>query len=396
MATAWLKRTFQPYAAAEPRFWTVPPSYHVQELTFCVLMSSGAAVCAALRRRQSNSAPPPLPIQRSALESAFGFWLALWPPANFCNKRFIQQMETDRALTEMFLPCHIFNITAAYCFLSTSARARVGAYNLLLYCAWMPVLAMLFPDLESSRAIVDPVRAQPHAPKFLEPKPLRSRTASEATSAAVDLLASSAATQVLRTISLGMFWGHHLTILVVPVTVHALASRRRRFAPPAPRGAGLLQYLAFIYAFIGVFLCVRAAAPSLPARAPTPRRPAPPPFRTPLSASPRTQTLALATGRNINYSLWPPSLPAAVTTRLGGARYRCGRPPTERLPDSSCRARRRQLSAILQRRLTVGTGLAFVFGPLMRLAVVPGVSSMFGRVWLGAAGDGRHARAKTS
>lgn len=329
MATAWLKRTFQPYAAAEPRFWTVPPSYHVQELAFCVLMSSGAAVCAALRRRQSNSAPPPLPIQRSALESAFGFWLALWPPANFCNKRFIQQMETDRALTEMFLPCHIFNITAAYCFLSTSARARVGAYNLLLYCAWMPVLAMLFPDLESSRAIVDPV---------------------------------------LRTISFGMFWGHHLTILVVPVTVHALASRRRRFAPPAPRGAGLLQYLAFIYAFIGVFLCVRAAAPSLPARAPTPRRPAPPPFRTPLSASPRTQTLALATGRNINYSLWPPSLPAAVTTRLGGARY----------------------------RLTVGTGLAFVFGPLMRLAVVPGVSSMFGRVWLGAAGDGRHARAKTS
>ena len=48
MATAWLERTFQPYAAAEPRFWTVPPSYHVQELAFCVLMSSGAAVCAAL------------------------------------------------------------------------------------------------------------------------------------------------------------------------------------------------------------------------------------------------------------------------------------------------------------------------------------------------------------
>ena len=169
MATAWLKRTFQPYAAAEPRFWTVPPSYHVQELTFCVLMSSGAAVCAALRRRQSNSAPPPLPIQRSALESAFGFWLALWPPANFCNKRFIQQMETDRALTEMFLPCHIFNITAAYCFLSTSARARVGAYNLLLYCAWMPVLAMLFPDLESSRAIVDPVRLSLTPQNFSSP-----------------------------------------------------------------------------------------------------------------------------------------------------------------------------------------------------------------------------------
>ena len=47
MATAWLKRTFQPYAAAEPRFWTVPPSYHVQELT-----ATQGAVVAKLRLRE--------------------------------------------------------------------------------------------------------------------------------------------------------------------------------------------------------------------------------------------------------------------------------------------------------------------------------------------------------
>jgi hypothetical protein len=72
----------------------------------------------------------------------------------------------------------------------------------------------------------------------------------------------------------------------------------------------LLQYLAFIYGFVGVLLC----------------------------------GLALATGRNLNYSLWPPpALPDGAYLYLGGARY----------------------------RLAIGTLLAFVLGPLMRHVVVP-------------------------
>ena len=54
--------------------------------------------------------------------------------------------------------------------------------------------------------------------------------------------------------------------------------------------------------------------------------------------------LALATGRNLNYSLWPPpALPDGAYPYLGGARY----------------------------RLVIGTLLALVLGPLMRHGVVP-------------------------
>ena len=51
-AAGWLARACEPYAALEPRFWTVPPAYHVQELCFCLLVAVAAA---ALSRRGSRS-----------------------------------------------------------------------------------------------------------------------------------------------------------------------------------------------------------------------------------------------------------------------------------------------------------------------------------------------------
>lgn len=81
-----------------------------------------------------------------------------------------------------------------------------------------------------------------------------------------------------------------------------------------PRGNGMLQYLAFVYAFIGVVLCAAA----------------------------------LAFGRNLNYSLWPPTLPVNVLALLGGSRY----------------------------RVTIGCVLAFVLGPIMRHLAVPAAAGL--------------------
>ena len=269
-AARWLARACEPYAALEPRFWTVPPAYHVQELCFCLLVAVAAAALSRSGSR-SSSMPPRRSAGRTSLETGLGALLLLWLPVNVCNKLAVQGMPPSRALVEMCLPCHVYTGLCAFCFLSTCRRARVDGYSLMLHCAWMPLLALAFPDLSAARAI---------------------------------------ATPALRVGSLATFWAHHLTLLAAPVLAHQQTSSRLRFAPPPPRAAGLLQYLAFIYAFVGVLLC----------------------------------GLALATGRNLNYSLWPPpALPDGAYPYLGGARY----------------------------RLVIGTLLALVLGPLMRHVLVP-------------------------
>ena len=86
-AARWLVRVCEPYAALEPRFWTVPPAYHVQELCFCLLFSVAAGTLSAVR-----STPPRLPTDRTALETGMGAWLVLWLPINVCNKIVVQGM----------------------------------------------------------------------------------------------------------------------------------------------------------------------------------------------------------------------------------------------------------------------------------------------------------------
>ena len=87
-------------------------------------------------------------------------------------------------------------------------------------------------------------------------------------------------TKVLRHGARPLLWSPH-PLLLTPVYLHRLATVKPRFTPPPPPGLGLLHI--FIYTFIGVVLCAAA----------------------------------LLTGRNLNYSLWPPNVPAQV---LGGAR----------------------------------------------------------------------------
>lgn len=197
---------------------------------------------------------------------------------NFVNKLFVQSMEFVQVIIELtLLPCHVYTGISTYSLLSTSSTARGPCYNLLLYCAWMPLLALVFPDLSSARAL---------------------------------------SSRPLRLCSIGAFYAHHVVLLCTPVALHHLA-KAGRFAVPTGRGLGFLQYLSFIYAFVGVLLC----------------------------------GASLALGRNLNYSLWPPpALPAALLTFLGGSRY----------------------------RLSIGGFLAFVMGPAMRYLVVPAASALVG------------------
>ena len=65
-------------------------------------------------------------------------------------------MSFGRSSVEMCLPCHVYTALCAYCFLGTSRRARVDGYSLMLHCAWMPLLAVAFPDLGAAKAIASP------------------------------------------------------------------------------------------------------------------------------------------------------------------------------------------------------------------------------------------------
>lgn len=275
-----LESAFSHHAAHEPKFWTVPPLIHLQELLWCASVSSVTLLAYRTKRLQLSATAPTVGA-RTRAETALGALLFVLLPINLFNKLFIMRFDIDRSFAEMCLPCHVYNMIAAYCLLSSSPAARATGYNLLLYCSWMPVMAMAFPDLGASRSLANPA---------------------------------------LRTFSVTLFWVHHVALLVVPIYAYHL-SAAGRFSRLELRGAGFLQYLSFIYFFLGVFLC----------------------------------TLSLVLGRNFNYSLWPPNtLPAAMYPMLGGARY----------------------------RLTIGTTLAYVAGPLMRLAVVPALARLL-RLFVG-------------
>jgi hypothetical protein len=79
-----------------------------------------------------------------------------------------------------------------------------------------------------------------------------------------------------------LFWVHHVALALVPATLHHGAKRGRYRLPHVGLGS-FAQYLPFANAFIGVGLCVAA----------------------------------LLLGSNLNYSFWPPPLPAAVERMLG-------------------------------------------------------------------------------
>ena len=122
--------------------------------------------------------------------------------------------------------------------------------------------------------------------------------------------AIAASAPIAAATSEALFWCHHALLLSAPVYIYRRGCAGRF---ELPRRA-FMRYLSFVYPFIGVALCMAA----------------------------------LATGRNLNYSLWPPTLPAALLERLGGSYY----------------------------RVTIGMALGFVVGPFMRFAAIPAVAAV--------------------
>lgn len=267
---AWLRTVLAAQMAKEPRMWTLPPDQHVDELILHASFALGWLTVSAPGLGESDV----LVGRPTRGELGLGLVLALFVVFNLSKKLFIEDAAVEdagaRGWIEMLLPCHVYNMLAAYSLLGCSRRAREATYNLLLYCAWMPLLAMLFPDLEDTVKIRSPLA---------------------------------------RVFSIGMFWVHHAFLLLLPGILGWYAKLGRFRVPPSGLRA-FAQYLAFANAYIGVFLCA----------------------------------YALLTGRNINYSLWPPpALPDSMVALVGGHRY----------------------------RVSIGLLLAFVVGPAMRFGFFP-------------------------
>ena len=263
------------WAENEPRFWYISPAQHLEELALSAAAACAAGLLALLLRGRSTTALL-LGGGPTRTEAVLGCFLLCCMPLNFVNKHLLQSMPLPRTIIELvLLPCHVYTSLGAIALLRTSRTSRVTCYNLMLYCAWMPLLAMAFPDLNSARALSSPL---------------------------------------LRVGSISLFYVHHTVLLCTPVCLHCLAASGR-FAAPSPRGAGLLQYLAFIYAFVGVLLC----------------------------------GASLATGHNLNYALWPPDSIRPHLGALGDERFY---------------------------RVIIGALLAFLVGPIMRHVAVPAAAAL--------------------
>ncbi|KAG8467465.1 hypothetical protein KFE25_000781 [Diacronema lutheri] len=260
----WLHASARGKAALEPRFWTVPPEMHVSQL----ILHSGFTVIWTSASTPGVAAGGTRVGRPTSLEQGIGRVMAGFYVVNVLKKVAIGAGPLDD-LADMFVPCHVYTAMVAYAMLGTSRRARETVANLLVYCAWMPLMAMAFPDLDDL---------------------MRIRSA------------------VARFVCIALFWAHHIALALVPAAVSYGAKLGRFRVPPLELGS-FAQYLAFANAYIGVALCA----------------------------------FALVVGRNVNYSLWPPPLPARVEGMLGGTYY----------------------------RVTVGLVLSFGIGPLMRTAYYP-------------------------
>lgn len=201
-------------AQRDARALTLPVDTHVEELLLHMVFAvfwAGLGPPSLRRGAEVVRAP-------SRGEACFGMVLATLWLINAWKKIVLENRDWEELL-DMLLPCHMYNLVGVYSLLGTSRRARETSYNILLYCSWMPLLAMAFPDLEKARAIPE------------------------------------AGT---RSFAILIFWIHHGVLQALPVylTVRAAAGRYRW-----PRAfGGFAQYMALANAYIGVGLCAFAVA----------------------------------------------------------------------------------------------------------------------------------------
>ena len=153
---------------------------------------------------------------KSQAENVIGVGLGGFLVINFLKKGLGRGAA---AMIEMVLPCHFFNALATYVLLSQSRLAREVTYNIILYCTWMPLCALAFPDLGASRAIVNPI---------------------------------------VRQLDISLFWVHHVLLFAVPVYMHIQSAAGRFHVRANGSASAFVQYVAFAYTYIGVALCAIA------------------------------------------------------------------------------------------------------------------------------------------
>ncbi|KAJ1621233.1 hypothetical protein T492DRAFT_1072020 [Pavlovales sp. CCMP2436] len=204
-------------AMGEPRFWTVPPEQHVSQL-FLHVGIVAISVCWSAPGLQ----PTGVLVGSSTLsEKIWGVVMLSFIVGNVAKKLYLGDDRTVDELIDMILPCHVYNMLAVYALLGTTRHARETVCNLLVYCAWMPIMAMVFPDTEGI------MKCDTHC------------------------------SPALRALFVALFWIHHLALAAVPAILAYYVKLGRFILPPVNRGS-FAQYVAFANSYIGVSLCAFA------------------------------------------------------------------------------------------------------------------------------------------
>lgn len=215
--SSWLLQWKKAKAALEPRLWTVPPEQHLRQLTLHV---GFAAFWTALSAPGVGGRSSDVVDGLTTSELCIGVVMVALIFVNIVKKCIHGPMPGE--LLDMLLPCHVYNALAAYAFLGTSVCARETASNLLAYCAWMPLLAVAFPDTASVKRLKSPV---------------------------------------FRSFSIALFFVHHFALAAVPAFLGRSVALGRHRVPALGVGS-FAQYVAFANAYIGVALCVLAVVTS--------------------------------------------------------------------------------------------------------------------------------------
>eukprot|EP00900_Chrysochromulina_parva_P012036 jgi/Chrpa1/20833/Chrysochromulina_OHIO_Genome00006623-RA len=227
--SAQLLRTWcEPYAREQPRFWYHAAEQHIFELAvhlgvltvalvLCWVMhgAQGTPVQGALAPRSGSAAG----LDRTRAEAALGTAIALCWPLN-AGVKLVQGFSLTRSVLELtLLPCHVYTLLSAFTLLGAPDTARPLLGELLQFCSWMPLLALVFPDLDSAKALI----------------------------AAGWPLAARA--------SVAIFWGFHLLLLATPVCIRRLGRvPGSSLRSPGQPALSLTVYVAFMFLHSGLLL----------------------------------------------------------------------------------------------------------------------------------------------
>jgi len=133
-----------------PLFWFRTPYQHVVEAALMACLCCAMAAVWWLMKSQS-----PLPAAhapRTGLDEAYAFVLAVC----MLLQLYVKMFKTWADLAFLLMPCHLLTFLQIYFLLSNGGRVQRKCFNLMLYFAIFPVIAMLTPDFNDHVLAIEP------------------------------------------------------------------------------------------------------------------------------------------------------------------------------------------------------------------------------------------------